>query len=155
MNEKKGSVNKKVIHSRKLSDQNNWNIQQKVLSLENSGKLSYNKFDYASNDTQAMVCKRIESTKSESIQMAYKYAKEFVKTIDPSNGFLEEDVELVLSRVEKDAFGISVGPSAGCVYASILISLALQSSETNSSEFGNDRNNITNWQNWTNWTYLQ
>ena len=119
-------MSKEVIDSKKLSDQENWNIQQKVLSLENSGKLSYNYIYYASNDTQAKISKRIESKNSESIQMAYNFAKKFVKTIDPSNDFLEEDIELVLSTVVKDVFVISSGPSAGCVYASILISLALQ-----------------------------
>ena len=115
-----------VDDSKNLINEEKGTIPYKVLTLENSRKIYFNNFNYNKNDIQANVTNRTEATLVKSIQMAHKYAKKFVKTIDPSNTFLEQDVELILSDVFKDGFKHSSGSSAGCGTASILISLALQ-----------------------------
>ena len=86
-----------------------------------------NNFLYKANDNLIYVKNRAESTTSKSIQIAYKYAKKFVKDIEPSNTFLEEDAELIQSAIVKDYMVVlEGGSSAGCVIASIFISLVLQ-----------------------------
>ena len=71
-------------------------------------------------------CNRVELTLRRSILNAHSYAKQFVKKIDQSNDFFTQDVSIILAMVVNEYLIFGSGPSAGCVYASILISLALQ-----------------------------
>ena len=119
-------INLAVMDSNILVDQEILPSLRKSLILENSGKIHLNNFTFMPNEKQAFVRKRTELSKKKSIHMAYKYAKKFVKTIDPLNTFLEKDVELILSEFSKGGFKFGIGPCRGCATAAILISLALQ-----------------------------
>ena len=146
-------INLAVMDSNILVDQENLSSLRKSLSLENSGKIHLNNFTFMPNEKQAFVRNRTELSKKKSIHMAYKYAKKFVKTIDPSNTFLEEDVELILSEFSKGGFKFGIGPCRGCATAAILISLALQKpiyqNVAISGSISPTIFNFTRWQDWT------
>ena len=62
-----------------------------------------------------------------SIKVAFNYAKSFVKKIDPCNTFFNQNLVINLSVIENNSFiDFGTGGSAGCVYATIFISLALK-----------------------------
>ena len=57
---------------------------------------------------------------------AYSFAKTFVKEIEPSNKFFTQYVDVIITILFNDKLIVSGGPSAGCFFATILISLALK-----------------------------
>ena len=131
-----------IINTINLKNYEKWPNLRTSIDLASSVKLDINKMcGFISIEgtegwqLNASLVNRNESSFLKSIQIAYKFAKKFVKTIDPSNNVLEENVIFYLAqistmgswtRLEDVSLGPARGPSAGPIYASILVSYALQ-----------------------------
>ena len=68
----------------------------------------------------------LEFTMRKSIQVAYSYAKIFVKKVEPLNSFFSKNPDINLLNIYKDSVDVFKGSSAGCSFAALFVSLALQ-----------------------------
>ena len=122
----KGDVNLLLaMNAGDLIDYKDWaNLRKKILTTD-SVKLELNYFHGKSSSYLVGVKNKIASYLEESIKNAFHYVKSFLKNIDVSNEFFNQNLEINLSAIEGDSFICGNGSSAGCAFATVLISLAL------------------------------
>ena len=103
-----------------------WKNLRKEILVDDSMTVELNSFRWDLNSSTATSWKKIEFTQRRSIMEAYSFAKEFVKEIDPFNNFFNQSEVICITKLFNHTFTVNTGPSAGRVFATILISLALQ-----------------------------
>ena len=114
-------------YSSKVKDNDYWKKLRSTIISQNSVKIEFNCFqtnpkyfiDILSPD-------RLPLITTKSIQIAYAYAKTFVKKLDPSNNILSQNLYLNMSAIIGNYFVLINGPSAGCTFVTVFISFALQ-----------------------------
>ena len=110
-----------------MEDNEYWKKLRSTIISQNSVKIEFNCFQTNPKYfIDILSPNRLPLITTKSIQIAYAYAKIFVKKLDPSNNILSQNLDLNMSAIIGNYFVLINGPSAGCTFVTVFISFALQ-----------------------------